>query len=324
MPEPLTVWCNAALPPDVLERLCRSVAPHAVRLAAGTVSNLHPGEADPALAVAEVAFGQPDPQQVIESPRARWVHLSSAGYTRYDTDAFRAALRSRGGVLTNSSSVYDAPCAEHALAMILALARQLPESHDHQRGDRRWPSDTLRRRQYLLDGQSILIYGYGAIGRRLAELLAPLRMRVTAVRRQARGDEGVTVVTPAAADALLPSADHVMNILPLSGATANFFDADRLARLSPRARFYNIGRGGTVDQAALTHALAQGWIAGAYLDVTTPEPLPPNHPLWAMRHCLITPHTAGGHATEFHRLADHFLANLRRYAAGEPLADRVA
>ncbi len=320
---PLTIWCNAALPADVMDHLRRSAEPHRLVPAAGTTSNLHPGQPDPALAAADVAFGQPDPQQVVDSPGLKWVHLSSAGYTRYDTDAFRAAIKARGGTLTNSSSVYDAPCAEHVLAMILALARQLPQGWANQHGDRGWPGDLHRRQSHLLDGQRVLIYGYGAIGRRLAELLAPLRMDVTAVRRGPAGGEPVKVVTTDAADALLATADHVVDLLPLSDHTAKFFDAARLAKLPPTARFYNIGRGGTVDQAALTAALSGGKLAGAYLDVTDPEPLPPTDPLWALPNCWVTPHAAGGHATEFQRLADHFLANLKRYAAGEAMADRV-
>ena len=324
MPNPLTIWCNATLPPADLEHLRAAAAPHRLVLCtSAATSNLHPGPPDPALANADVAFGQPDPQQVVESPNLKWVHLSSAGYTRYDTDAFRQAMAARGGTLTNSSSVYDAPCAEHALAMILALARNLPQSLDDQRGPRRWPGDAVRRTQSLLDGQSILIYGYGAIGRRLAELLLPLRMKVTGVRRRTGGAEPVPLVTPDAADGLLPTADHVMDILPLSDHTAKFFDAARLAKLPPTARFYNIGRGGTVDQPALVAALSAGGLAAAYLDVTDPEPLPPADPLWSLPNCWITPHAAGGHATEFRRLADHFLANLHQYAAGEGLVDLV-
>ncbi len=320
----LTIWCNAKLPPADLDHLRRSVAPHRLLVSTSTpASNLHPGHPDPALATADVALGQPDPQQVIDSPTVRWVHLTSAGYTRYDTDPFKAAIRSRGGAFTNSSSVYDAPCAEHALSMILALARQLPQCLDAQRGPRAWLGDTVRHGSALLDGQSILIYGYGAIGRRLAQMLLPLRMKITGVRRTTGGEGPVPLVTPDAADALLPTADHVMNILPLSDHTQKFFDAPRLAKLSPTARFYNIGRGGTVDQPALTTALSTGRIAAAYLDVTDPEPLAPTDPLWSLPNCWITPHSAGGHATEFRRLADHFLANLARHTAGQPMADRI-
>ncbi len=321
---PLTIWSNAALPPAESDYLRRTAEPHRVVLATGgPTSNLHPGQPDTALATADVAFGQPDAKQVVESPHVKWVHLSSAGYTAYDTDGFRAAMTARGGTLTNSSSVYNAPCAEHLLAMILALARQLPQGWANQHAVRGWPGEVHRRQSYLLDGQRVLIYGYGAIGRRLAELLAPLRMDVTGVRRRTDGPEPVRLVTPEAAEGLLGAADHVVNILPLSPHTAKFFDAGRLAKLPPTARFYNIGRGGTVDQAALAAGLSTGKIAAAYLDVTDPEPLPPTDPLWTLPNCWVTPHAGGGHATEFRRLADHFLGNLKRYAAGEAVVDRV-
>jgi phosphoglycerate dehydrogenase-like enzyme len=89
------------------------------------------------------------------------------------------------------------------------------------------------------------------------------------------------------------------------------------------AVFYNIGRGTTVDQEALVGALNGGRLAAAWLDVTDPEPLPPTHPLWTAPNCHITPHTAGGHNDEFHRLVGHFLGNLDRYVRGETLKDRV-
>jgi phosphoglycerate dehydrogenase-like enzyme len=94
-------------------------------------------------------------------------------------------------------------------------------------------------------------------------------------------------------------------------------------RMKPTALFYNIGRGPTVDQAALQTALETNAIAGAYLDVTDPEPLPPDHPLWKLPNCWITPHTAGGHDDEFLRLFRHFLVNLRRFETGEPMLDRI-
>jgi phosphoglycerate dehydrogenase-like enzyme len=96
-----------------------------------------------------------------------------------------------------------------------------------------------------------------------------------------------------------------------------------LQAMKPGAIFYNIGRGTTVDQAALAEALGSGRLSAAYLDVTDPEPLPPEHPLWTTPNCVITPHTAGGHSDEWDRLVDHFLANLRRHEAAEPLLDRV-
>jgi phosphoglycerate dehydrogenase-like enzyme len=322
---PLTIWCNAGLDADSAAALHRGVQPHRLIVSTASASNLVAGGADPQLEQADIAFGQPDPQQLIALPNLRWVHITSAGYTRYDTAEFRAAIAARNTSFTNSSSVYAEPCAQHVLAMIMAVARQLPAALDEQRTRRGWPSKAIRSNCYLLDEQMVLIYGLGAIGRRLAGLLAPLRMQIIGVRRStaAAAGEAIRTVTPLDADALLPQADHVVNILPASPSTQHFFNADRLARMKPSAVFYNIGRGTTVDQAALLGVLQQERIAAAYLDVTDPEPLPPEHPLWTLPNCCITPHAAGGHRQEFQRLVHHFLANLRRFDQGKPLLDRL-
>ncbi|MGB7157176.1 MAG: D-2-hydroxyacid dehydrogenase [Tepidisphaeraceae bacterium] len=321
---PFTIWCNTKFAEPILYRLKSAVAPHRLVIAsAQQASNLIGADRDPVLADADIALGQPNPDQVLEIPRIKWVHLTTAGYTRYDTPAFREGMKSRGGILTNSSDVYDEPCAEHLLAMMLALARQLPVALLDQHGSRAWPYLPIRARSCLLTGQSAILYGYGAIADRLVELLQPFGMNLIGVRRKPQGDEPIRVVTVEEADRLLPESDHVVNILPASDQTEGFFDAARLARLKPSAIYYSVGRGSTTDQEALRSALEAKTIAAAYLDVTTPEPLPPDHPLWRAPNCFITPHTAGGHTTEFERLADHFVANLKRYETGESLVDWV-
>jgi phosphoglycerate dehydrogenase-like enzyme len=262
---------------------------------------------------------------VMSSQALRWVQVSSAGYTAYDRAEVRAALRGRGAMLTKSSVVYDEPCAEHLLALLLAHARRLPEALANQLGPRGWPMRSLRSQARLVSEQSVVIVGYGSIGKRLCQLLAPLGMRVTALRRSVAGDEPVptfAVDDPRAA-AALGAADHVIDVLPASAETDRFFDERRLAGLRAEAVFYNVGRGTTVDQEALMAALVAGRLGAAYLDVTTPEPLPPEHPLWTTPRCFIGPHTAGGHHDEHLRLVRHFLANLRRFSEGLPLADRV-
>jgi phosphoglycerate dehydrogenase-like enzyme len=226
-------------------------------------------------------------------------------------------------MLTNSSLVYNEPCAEHVLAFMLAEARQLPASLDTQRADRAWPTLERRAASHLLLGQNVVLLGFGAIGRRLAELLAPFHVQLTAVRRRPAGDEGVAVVTEDQLDAALASADHIVNILPENPATRHYVNAARLAVTKSGAIFYNIGRGTTVDQQALLDALRSGRLAAAYLDVTDPEPLPVDHPLWSTPNCYITPHTAGGHHDEPERLVRHFVENLRRFEHGEALLDRV-
>jgi phosphoglycerate dehydrogenase-like enzyme len=324
MSSPLRIWTNLQCP-DLLHKLLEQrVAPHTILLSPKTeASVLVAGGSDPSLNAADIAFGQPDPQSALDSPQLKWVHLTSAGYTRYDNDHFRSGARKRGLIVTNSSGVFAEPCAQHVLAMMLGVARQLPQSMTNQLTDHAWPYFTCRSGSVLLNGQSALIVGYGAIGARVAELLAPFEMKITGIRRTPRGNEAVPVTTFNKLDALLPAADHVINILPAAEETRNYFAGDRFTRMKKSAVFYNIGRGDTVDQTALRDALNKPHIRAAYLDVTTPEPLPPEHPLWTTPNCYITPHTAGGHSNELERIVEHFLSNLSKYEERKDLVDRI-
>ena len=323
----LVIWCNAQLPEDARARLADGTRAHRlVTSASGLVAASGSGAADPALAEADVAFGQPDPAQLLAMPRLRWIHLNSAGYGPYDRDDLRRALAARGARLTKSSLVYDEPCAEHVLAFMLARARRLDEALANARGPRAWPQHALRARARLLEGQSAVLVGFGSIARRLVELLAPFHMKLAGVRRRVAGDEPVPTFawgTPEAR-AALARADHVVDLLPGGAGTTRAFDVALFDALAPGACFYNVGRGSTVDQDALRAALASGRLGAAYLDVTEPEPLPPEHPLWTTPSCFVTPHAAGGHDTEGVRLVRHFLENLGRLEAGRPLLDEVS
>jgi len=311
-----TLWCNAGFSGEALQQLQTAAATHHYHLILADDSHTD-------LATATIAFGQPDPEIVRTSARLQWIQLTSAGYTRYDRDDLRAALPARGATLTNSSRVFDEPCAQHAFAMLLALARELLPAYENQRTERGWPTSPLRPHSYLLNGQTVVLLGFGAIGQRLAQLLAPLEMQVIAVRRTVQSYPGVEVVAEADTDRVLPLADHVISSLPESPSTRGFVDAARLPVFKPGARFYNIGRGATVDQEALLAALHSGHLSAAYLDVTDPEPLPSDHPLWITPNCYITPHTAGGHAGEEVRLVQHFVNNLSAFESGAALTDRV-
>jgi phosphoglycerate dehydrogenase-like enzyme len=325
-PRNLTIWCNARFTPNAMAELTDAIERSGHRLTLSSTpptSNLVSSTRDAELDRADVALGQPDPEQIMAVPRLKWVHLTSAGYTRYDRDDLRSSLRARGALLTNSSLVYQEPCAEHCLAMMLALARRLPQCMIDQQTTRPWKAAEHRIQSRLLVGQTAVILGYGAIARRLVELLRPLRMNVVCVRRRPAGNEGVPVVPEERLDEVLATADHVVNTLPETERTIEMFNARRFAALKRGAFFYNIGRGTTVDQSALLEALRTGKVGAAYLDVTSPEPLPPDHPLWSIPNCYITPHTAGGHHDEFERLVRHFLDNLGRFERGEELADRI-
>ena len=319
----LHIYCDAHFTAGALALLQSGVAPHELVLPGSKgASVLGVAPADPAMLQAEIAFGQPDAAGVLQAKGLRWLQLTSAGFTRYDTAEFRTAAQAQGLIVTNSSSVFAEPCAEHVFSFMMANARKLPEALGRQCANDSPEWAELRNASCLL-GQRVVILGYGTIAARLIELLAPFHMTITAMRRQPRGDEGVAIVTPENLPAALATADHVVNIMPENADSRGFISAARLAQMKPGAIFYNIGRGATVDQAALVDSLHSGHLGAAWLDVTDPEPLPENHPLLSAPRCHITPHTAGGRIYEAEILVRHFLENLKRFARGEPLRDRV-
>src|SRR4051812_1405550 len=322
----MNIFCDYQFSPSAQKLLEQEAEMHRhTLLFARTLSttNLVTGAGDPRLAEAEIAVGQPDVQAVLASEKLRWVHLTSAGYTRYDTAEFRAGAVAKGIVLTNSSGVYAEACAEHVFSFMLAQARQLPEALRTRTASGTPLYQRLRNSSSLLRQQRVIILGYGAIATHLAAMLEPFRCAVVAVRRTPRGDETVPVVTPDQLECELGVADHIVNILPENAQSKGFVSARLISQMKPGAIFYNIGRGGTVDQEALVEALRSRHLAAAWLDVTTPEPLPDGHPLLELPNCYITPHTAGGQANESEALAGHFLDNLRRFTAGAPLVDRI-
>jgi phosphoglycerate dehydrogenase-like enzyme len=322
----LTIWTNHVFLPEALaifEQGLQSAGHRLVVSPAATASVLAAGASDPTLAAADVAFGQPDVAQVMQSPRLKFIELSTAGYTRYDRADFRAAMTGRGVPVTNSSQVFADPCAQHVVAQMLALVRNLPAQLRNQDGPREWRYLNDRFTATTLTGRHVLLLGFGAIGRRLAELLKPFGCHITAYRRKPAGDEGVEVVTDAGVAAAMATADHIVNILPDSPATTGWVSAARLAALKPGVRFYNIGRGTTVDQSALIAALDSGKVAAAYLDVMDPEPLPPAHPLWNAKNCFITCHIGGGTREQDENLSRHFLTNLAAFTGGGKLVDRI-
>lgn len=327
MPQSHVIWCNLPFAATIaLPRLKLLDGVfhrgHTLHLVDATTS---PDLARAWLDGASIAFGQPPIEALLAHQRLLWVELGSAGYERYDRPDLRAALEVRSAPLTNASGVYADACAQHVLAMMLAAARGLPAAFDAQR-ERRWTFAELRPRMRELARQRVLILGWGQIARRLAALLMPFNLEVAAVRRSVAGDEQVRIIASDDQDALdaeLARTDHLVNLLPGGASTERFVSASRLAILPQGALFYNVGRGSTVDQDALVAALERGQLAGAWLDVTDPEPLPPEHPLWQARGCYITPHLAGGQSDERGHQVRHFLENLERFTNGRTLIDRI-
>jgi phosphoglycerate dehydrogenase-like enzyme len=317
------IWTNVLLTEPSRELLVEATKSHHLVIAEQPPHVLAVGVPDPSIEEAEIVFGQPDPELLKRSQKLRWLQLSSAGYTRYDTKNFRETMLRSHVMVTNSSGVFDEPCAEHIMALLLADARQLYPAYDNQRNDCGWPQNPLREKVRLLVDQTILIIGFGAIGRRLSELLAPYNATVIGYRRTPQPNFPVPMVNQEGLDDILAKADHVINVLPEGESTIGFFNAARFAQMKPGSRYYSVGRGPTTDQDALRKALESNRLQAAYLDVTDPEPLPPDHYLWKTQNCYLTPHMSGGHVNEAVRNIQHFLDNLIRYDAGKPLIDRI-
>lgn len=319
----LKIWTNQPFPDDVKQHLIKSAEPAQIMFASKPIASvLSAGTADTDSHDADIILGQPDPADVLAAKNCRWVQLTSAGYTRYDDLAFLKALRDRGTAFCNASSVYDEPCAQHVLAFLLSLARDLPTANADQPSGL-WNQPQIRKNSFLLRRQKTLLVGYGAIGQRLAELLSPFNLHLIGFRRTVRGDEMVRTLPIEDLDTHLPTAQIVINILPSSKDTKGLFSAERFAKLPDDAIYISIGRGDTTDQDALLAALHSGKVGHAALDVTSPEPLPADHPLWKAPNLIITPHTAGGTVDEPMRLAEHFLENLRRFTRGSGMLDRI-
>lgn len=320
----MKIFVDLGLSATALEVLRQGTSGHELLLAkTPTTSVLANAGPDFKLCEADIAFGQPATEVVEAASRLKWIHISTSGITRYDTPAFRKMMAERGIPVTNSASVFCNPCAVHVLSFMLAQCRNLPVALKTSVPHSSSVWNDLRRTSSTLSGETVLILGYGAIGRRLAQLLQPFDVKIIAYRRKARGDEEVPVIAEIQLASALGEADHIINILPDSPGTRHFFNADRFSQIKPGAVFYNIGRGASVDQGALAQALRSGQVKAAWLDVTDPEPLPDGHALRLAPNCFITPHIAGGHPDETRSLVAHFVENFRRFIRNEELLDRV-
>ena len=248
--------------------------------------------------------------------RLRFIQSIGAG-----TDQFpREELATRGIRLASARGVNARAVAEHAMALMLALNRRLPEACDNQsRCVWRGMIGDLSRREDELGGKTLLVVGLGDIGGRLAQLAKAFDMHVVGLRRHPALGRGVAdaVLPMDALNAVLPDADFVALACPLTAETENLIDAEALNRMKPGAHLVNVARGRVVDEAALIEALQTRRIAGAAIDVTAQEPLMPSSPLWAMEHVLITPHTAGETWRYEDNVIEILLDNLGRLWRGE-------
>src|SRR6266478_6173491 len=238
--------------------------------------------------------------------RLRFIQSIGAGTDQFD----REKLKRRGIRLASAQGVNVRAVSEHAMALILAITRRLPEARDNQ-AQRVWRGmiSDLSEREDELGGKTLLVVGLGDIGGRLARIAKAFDMRVIGLRRDPSAGRGAAdaVHRMDQLNSLLPEADFVALTCPLTKETENLVDAEALGRMKPSAHLVNVARGRVVDEAAFVEALAARRIAGAGIDVTAEEPLAPSSTLWDMPHVLITPHTAG----ETRRYEDNVIEILR-------------
>ena len=303
----------AGLAPHHRARLSAALQPHAVTFGCA----LAEPERRAALAEAEIVFGNVPAGWLDAAPRLRWVQLDSAGVDAYLQ--INRVARPAPVQLTNLAGFYDRAVAEAALAGILAYYRCLPALLAAQ------PAARLIKPEVepgfrSLAGESVLVLGAGAIGRRIAAVLAACDARVQCFARSRRA--GMLAGLPEL-DAALATTDLLVNTLPHTPETNGLLDAARLARLKRDAVVCNVGRGSAIDETALVGLLDAGHLGGAVLDVTAIEPLPGDSPLWRHPRVLLTHHTGGRFRGEIDRKLDVFLDNFARFTRRAPLVNAV-
>ncbi len=299
------------------------------------VSRARPEEAD--YSEVDVLYCMQPPTDLTRAPRLKWVQMHNAGINQIVNHPL---FQRTDIIVTNNSGVHASAVAEFAFTMLLTLAHRVPGLLANQRGGA-WPTPETRRQLTPgeVRGSTVGILGYGSIGREVARLLQPFQPRIVVTKRNIdqHMDEGYTRIAMGDPEGLFPDewlplnrlndlmaeSDYVVDCLPLTPDTLKFVDAAAIAAMKPTAYLINIGRGGTIDEAALAQALQERRIAGAALDVFDPEPLPAASPLWGLDNVIVSPHVSGYMPGFNERATELFSLNLYRYLHNEPLLNLV-
>lgn len=267
----------------------------------------------------EIFFGMLPPELLRQAKSLKWLQCSFAGVDRYADQAQYA----ENIAITNASGAYGITISEHMVVTLLMLMRRMPEYHEMQ-----------KKREWYCVGQIksvmnsvITVVGVGDIGSNFAKRVLPMGAFVRGVRRTKgpKPDFVDEIYTVDRLDEAITGADVVALCLPGTGETRRLFDRERMLKMKPGAILMNVGRGNAVDLLALDELLRSGHLGGAAIDVTEPEPLPPEHPLWTAPHALITPHISGNTSLPLtcDIIVDIFLDNLERYSKGQALQHLV-
>jgi phosphoglycerate dehydrogenase-like enzyme len=262
-------------------------------------------------------------EQLKDARKLKWIHSTAAGVAQL----MYPELRDSGILVTNPSGIFSVPMAEHTMGLLLALARNFPDSVRQQDAARWTQQELWDKPQHLteLNGQLLLIVGYGSIGREVAKRAKAFDLRVWGVTRSGNGDSSYAERIIAAKDLheALPAADYVVIAAPETAETKHLIGAAQMAKMKRGARLINMGRGSLLDEAALVRALENGSLGGAALDVTATEPLPADSPLWKAPNLMITPHTSAVSDRLWIRETALLMELLERWFDGRELFNRV-
>ena len=262
----------------------------------------------------DIIFGNVSPDVISRAPKLRWLQTNSAGVDPY----CKEGVISEGAILTSASGAYDTSVSEWMVTVSFMLARKSDLYMRHQ-VERIWQ---LEGRVLSVEDSTTLVLGLGSIGKHYARKMHALGSYVIGVTRHSRDEKPDFVdelTTAEHLDELLPRADYIAMVLPGTAENVNIIDAKRLGLMKDTAFLINAGRGNAVDNMALNEALRDGRIGGAALDVTSPEPLPSDHPLWDAPRCIITPHIAGQFflAKTFRNIVKISGENLKKFLSGD-------
>ncbi len=261
---------------------------------------------------ADVIFGNVPAEWIESASNLRWIQLHSVGFDKYQDLNSKATL-------TNMKGFYAQPCAETAVGGVLAFYRKM-DVFGILRSQNKWVGQSMRCEMSLLRKKKVLIIGTGSIGQACRKILSGFDCPTDFF---GRSNPEARFRTPEDLQQSIHEYEVIINTLPGTEETRKFVSAEMISRFHSNAVFANVGRGTTVDEEALTHALLNGDIAGAVLDVTEEEPLPEKHPLWDCPNVILSQHSGGGYREEFRDLTDIFMENLNRFLADEPLENVI-
>jgi phosphoglycerate dehydrogenase-like enzyme len=267
---------------------------------------------------AEILFGDIPKQVLVQMPRLRWVQISTVGA---DLFLYPELLKS-DVTLCCSRGMHKYQMTELLFGLMVGISRKLFHYYDLEK-EQMWTTSLIRESETLV-GKTLGIVGLGSIGSHIAKVAHAFGMKVAGTKRSPVPMENVDeVLSPSQLGRLLEVSDHVVNVSPLTSATVRMFGEKEFRRMKRTAVFYNLGRGASVDTAALIQALESGTLKAAALDTFEEEPLPADHPLWKTKNLFITPHIGGPIPQYTHLLTEIFIDNLRRYLDGRPLGTIV-